>query len=72
MRDRAFDELWAGNVGATTVRFDPAETAGLPEPARQYLAHAIGPGALVAAAVRLRMHGEIKLKDDWCPFEADQ
>lgn len=27
---------------------------------------------MVAAAVRLRMHGAIKLKDAWCPFEADQ
>lgn len=73
MRDRGFDELWAGDaVAPAAERFDPARIAGLPEPARRYLEHAIAPGAPVASAVRLRMHGAIKLKQDWCPFEAEQ
>lgn len=72
MRDRAFEELWADDPVDTPVYFDPAKLAGLPEPARRYLAHAIAPGALVATAVRLRMQGEIKLKDTWYPFVAEQ
>ena len=72
MRDRAFDELWDESPGAADVRFDPVRIADWPQPARQYLAHAVAPGALIAAAVRLRMHGEIKLKNEWHPFEADQ
>jgi hypothetical protein len=72
MRDRQFDELWAAGAVAARVRFDPAQIAGLPEPAQRYLSHAVAPGSLVATAVRLRMHGEIKPKNDWFPFEADQ
>ena len=37
----------------------------------RYLAHTIAPDAICAYAVRLRMHGEIKLKD-WYPFSAEQ
>jgi hypothetical protein len=44
------------------------QTAGLPEPARRYVAHAVAPGAFVATAVRLSMHGEIKQKGNWYPF----
>lgn len=38
---------------------------------RRYLAHAIAPGTPLAGAVRLRMHGEIKLRG-WMPFTAEQ
>jgi hypothetical protein len=72
MHDREFDELWAQGAPGAEQRFDPTRIAGLPEPARRYLTHAIAPGSLLASAVRVRMHGEIKLKDDWHPFEADQ
>ncbi len=51
--------------------FDPAQLEDLPEPARRYLLHAIAPGTPLASAVRLRMHGEIKLKG-WLPFTAEQ
>jgi hypothetical protein len=51
--------------------FEPGAIAGHPEPARRYLEHAIEPGTPLAAAVRLRMSGEIKLKR-WLPFEAEQ
>ncbi len=71
MHDRELDELWTKDL-ASPERFDPARIANLPEPARRYLSHAIAPGALLATAVRLRMHGEIKLKNEWYPFEADQ
>lgn len=43
----------------------------LPEPARRYLGHAIAEGRPLAQAVRLRMHGEIKL-NRWLPFRAEQ
>jgi uncharacterized protein DUF6920 len=43
----------------------------LPEAARRYLEHAIAPGTAIASAVRLQMHGEIKLKS-WIPFKAQQ
>ncbi len=43
----------------------------LPEAARRYLGHAIAPGTKLASAVRLQMHGEIKLKE-WIPFKAAQ
>ncbi|PZR67390.1 MAG: hypothetical protein DLM63_06685, partial [Solirubrobacterales bacterium] len=70
--DQEFDELWSERSSTATARFDPAEVAGLPEPAQRYLVHAVAPGALVATAVRVRMHGTIKLKGKWYPFEADQ
>lgn len=71
MRDPAFDALW-NEAPASTERFDPARIAHLPEPARRYLAHAVAPGAPLATAARLRMRGEIKLKQDWHPFQAEQ
>jgi len=57
---------------APSPRFEPSMIAALPGAARRYLSHAIAPAALVAAAVRLHMHGEIKLKSEWIPFDADQ
>lgn len=66
----AFDELWESTRPAARP-FVPEQLAGLPDPARRYLAHAIAPGTGLASAVRLRMHGEIKLKT-WYPFTAEQ
>ncbi|MGM0574337.1 MAG: DUF6544 family protein [Myxococcota bacterium] len=51
--------------------FDHSALDGLPEPARRYLAHAVAPGTPLASAVRLRMHGTIRLKG-WCSFRAEQ
>jgi hypothetical protein len=64
------DELWRSTPAATET-FSPSRVAGLPEPARRYLEHAIAPGARLASAVRLSMHGEIKLQG-WLPFTAEQ
>ncbi|MFL6261673.1 MAG: DUF6544 family protein [Thermoanaerobaculia bacterium] len=66
----SLDGLWNSAPPATRI-FDPGELAHLPEPARRYLTHAIAPGTPLASAVRLRMHGEIKLKG-WLPFSAEQ
>lgn len=53
-------------------RFDPSDIAHLPAPAQRYLAHAIAPEAPLAAAVRLRMHGTIRLRKRWHAFTAEQ
>jgi len=63
-------DLWQ-SVRPSGRIFGPDITAGMPEPARRYLEHAIAPGVPLASAVRLRMHGEIRLKG-WYPFIADQ
>lgn len=65
------DELWA-DVPPPRGSFDPASIAALPEPAQRYLRHAIAPGTPLASAVRLTMHGEIKLGARWHPFAAEQ
>jgi hypothetical protein len=59
----------------STTRIDrslaPARLASLPEAARRYVEHAVGPGTALATSVRLRMHGEIKL-GRWWPFRAEE
>lgn len=51
--------------------FGPAVTAGLPEPARRWLAHAIPPGTPLWRTAELVMRGTIKL-GGWRPFTARQ
>ena len=65
------DELWE-TAPITTSAFGPEHVAALPEPARRYLRHAIAEGTPLANAVRLRMHGEIKLGPTWRGFSAEQ
>lgn len=64
------DALW-DSAPAVDHRFDPASVAHLPVPVQRYLAHAIAPGTPLASAVRLRMHGAIRLKR-WRPFKAEE
>jgi len=64
------DSLFAAAPDADR-RFDPADLAHLPAPAQRYLAHAITPDTPLASAVRLRMHGAIRLKG-WHSFTAEQ
>ena len=66
----SLDSLWL-SASVTDQVFQPDQLINLPDPARRYLEHAIAPGAKLASAVRLRMHGEIKLKQ-WRPFKAEQ
>lgn len=66
----SIDELWESVLPAGQI-FEPEELAALPVAARRYLEHAITPGTRLASAVRLQMHGEIKLKR-WLPFAAEQ
>ena len=72
MRDHTFEDLWDAEPDESPRRFDPASIADLPAPAQRYLCHALADGVRLASAVRLRMHGEIRLKDAWFPFDAEQ
>jgi hypothetical protein len=72
VRTPSLDTLWgAVTVPAGDRVFDTGLLPAFPVAARGYLAHAIAPGTPLATAVRLRMHGEIKLRQ-WLPFTADQ
>ena len=64
------DALWQSAPRASRA-FDPQEFAHLPAGVRHYLGHAIAPGTLLASAVRLRMHGHIRL-GKWRHFNAEQ
>lgn len=71
----SLDALWQSTPIASRV-FQPTQLLEMPElempePAKHYLAHAIAPKTKLASAVRLKMHGEIKLKG-WRPFQAEQ
>lgn len=66
----SLNRLWHG-APATGHVFDPQCVDRLPDTARRYLAHAIAPGIRLASAVRLRMHGDIRL-GRWFPFTAEQ
>jgi hypothetical protein len=66
----SLDTLW-DSATPTELVFSPDRLSHLPEAARRYLEHAIAPETKIASAVRLKMHGEIKLKK-WIPFTAEQ
>ncbi|MEA5451867.1 DUF6544 family protein [Leptolyngbya sp. CCNP1308] len=74
----SLDALWELAISQERV-FSPDDFVHLPDAARRYLEHAmaepllrrIAPGTAIASAVRLKMHGEIKLKN-WIPFTAEQ
>jgi hypothetical protein len=63
------------DLGAATgaaARFDPAAAAaGLPEPVRRWLAHAIAPGTALLTSVELATHGTIR-RGAWHSFSATQ
>ncbi|MBW4027983.1 MAG: hypothetical protein HIU93_11340 [Acidobacteria bacterium] len=52
-------------------KFAPCALDPLPGPVQRFLKHAIAPGTALASAVRLQMHGEIKLKR-WFSFSAEE
>ena len=51
---------------------DTAAFAGLPEPARRWLGHAVPPGTPAWVSAELSMRGEIRLGGAWHPFSARQ
>jgi len=66
----SLNELW--NSARPSERFfQPPQVAALPEAPRRYLEHAIAAGTPLATAVRLRMHGQIRLRS-WHPFSAEE
>ena len=67
---KILENLWNSTQPANQT-FEPDGMSNLPAPARRYLLHAIEPGAALANAVRLQMHGEIKL-NKWSAFKAEQ
>ena len=69
-RSCSLEELWS-SARPSGQTFDTSRLSLLPEGAKRYLQHAIADGTPLASAVRLRMHGEIKLKN-WCPFSAEE
>ena len=66
----SLDALWE-SATPTELVFNSDKLSHLPAAAKRYLEHAIEPGTKIASAVRLKMHGEIKLKK-WIPFTAEQ
>jgi len=63
------DELWQSTSSSDTT-WSGAPTDWV-EPARRYLDHSLAVGAHLPGAVRIEMHGEIKL-GRWFPFQAEQ
>ncbi len=68
--DPSLNDLWR-DTPASCQAFSPDRLSQLPVGAQRYLTHAIAPETGLASAVRLRMHGEIRLKQ-WFRFEAEQ
>ncbi len=69
-RSISLNALWDSATPSELV-FSSDKLSHLPAAAKRYLEHAIAPGTKLASAVRLKMHGEIKLKK-WIPFTAEQ
>ncbi|HKP91981.1 MAG TPA: DUF6544 family protein [Thermoleophilaceae bacterium] len=51
-------------------RFDPGSLAGLDEPVRRHLTHAIHPGAPLSRGTRLTTRGRIKVGPPWLRYRA--
>ncbi len=66
----SLDALWKSVTPSHQV-FQLDSLKALPSPTQRYLEHAIAPNTPLASAVRLQMHGEIKLKN-LQPFSAEQ
>lgn len=66
----SLNKLWESAIPQERI-FSADLIQNLPPVAQRYLKYAIAPGTKLACAVRLRMHGTIKLKD-WSPFQAEQ
>jgi hypothetical protein len=70
-KEISLDELWESTPISERI-FNPELLTHLPTAAQLYLNHAIAPGAKLASAVRLWMHGEIKLGQKWHPFKGEE
>lgn len=70
-RQISMDELWNSALPGDRS-FESAMISDLPPVARRYLERAIAPGTPLASAVRLWMHGRIKLAQAWYPFQGEE
>lgn len=72
------EKLWQaqpvspGTLPRSAALFDPEALTTLPPLAQRYLRWAIAPGTPLASAVRLHMHGTIKLGDQWHRFTGEE
>ncbi|MBB6050793.1 DUF6920 family protein [Armatimonas rosea] len=73
MKKLSLEELWdtSSDPSLPVGVFKPEQLAPLPLSAQRYLSHAIAPETPLASAVRLKMHGTIKLQS-WLSFRAEQ
>lgn len=66
----SINDLWrSASVGHRSFKPDQLT---IPPAARRYLEAAIVPGTALASAVRLWMHGEIKLGKNWHSFKGEE
>jgi hypothetical protein len=70
-QDVSLNDLWESASISNGV-FHPETLDDLPDPAKRYLEQAIAPGTPLASAVRVRMHGEIKLNQKWHFFTGEE
>jgi hypothetical protein len=69
----SLEDLWESPPAVPIAAiFDPAAVTALPPLAQRYLGWAIAPGTPLAAAVRLHMHGTIKLGNQWHRFTGEE
>jgi hypothetical protein len=69
----SLEDLWEFQPTVPlTVTFDPTSLNALPPLARRYLGWAIAPHTPLASAVRLQMHGTIKLGSKWHRFTGEE
>lgn len=71
IRQVSLEDLWNSAVPSSR-RFNPELLTDLPPLARRYLKAAILSGTPLASAVRLWMHGEIKLGQNWHSFQGEE
>lgn len=67
----SLDDLWESASIGNRV-FNPKLLTDRPALTRRYLESAIASGTPLASAVRLWMHGKIKLGKDWHPFKGEE
>ncbi|WP_035985304.1 DUF6920 family protein [Leptolyngbya sp. KIOST-1] len=65
-------DLWEPPTVPAPETFDPTTLTSLPPLARRYLGWAIAPATPLASAVRLHMHGTLKLGDQWHRFTGEE
>lgn len=69
----SLEALWESSPpAAPTATFGPAALESRPPLARRYLKWAIAPDTPLASAVRLQMHGTIKLGNQWHRFTGEE